>query len=86
MDHMILFGNVVFEVRQGWAMLVLGWVTACSTVQLCYCDGLFPQVPLARNCKLATELRTCKSMWEMRRVPQSYVNKIASFLIYLDGK
>ena len=35
--------------------------------------GLFLQVPLAGNCKLATKLQTKKSMWEMRKVPQPLV-------------
>ena len=32
------FANVIFEVKQGLAMLVLGWVTAW--VYLSYCVGL----------------------------------------------
>ena len=45
-------------------MLLLGWMTAC--VQLCYYIRLFLHVPMAWTCKLATELRTSKSVWEMR--------------------
>ena len=40
---------------------------------------------MARNCKLATELRTGKSMWEMRRVPQPYVKKWVVFSLILVG-
>ena len=36
---------------------------------------------MARNCKLATKLRTFKSMWEMRRVPQPNVERRRSFNI-----
>ena len=51
------------------------------------CVGHFPQVPLSRNCKVATELRTCKRMCEMRRVPQPFVKKIlGSFLIDKKGE
>ena len=40
---------------------------------------------MARNCKLATKLRTFKSMWEMRRVPQPNVERRRSFNIDQNG-
>ena len=52
-------GHEIYEVKQGLAMLVLGWVTAwCKHFNLSVFFGL--QVPFAWNCKLATLLQKRK--------------------------
>jgi hypothetical protein len=48
--------------------------------------GLFLQVPLAGNCKLATKLQTKKSMWEMRKVPQPLVLGSSEYEVWVQSR